>query len=281
MSIEGFEVGHTYNRRRDIHAKFSGQQQGGIITPSKHPLIFAITGASGRQHGYEDRWEGDGSFRYFGEGQVGDMKWERGNTAIRDHAADGRELLLFEVKAGGLQFRGPFNCAGYSYEQAPDRKGNERRAIVFHLMPVAEDARPDPGEQVTQTEAAALSLSELRRRAYAAAGPAREVMGKAASSSYYARSSSVRTYVLSRAAGKCEGCGSPAPFTSVNGAPYLEPHHIRRLTDQGPDDPRRMAALCPNCHREVHHGRNGDALNRRIQQDITAKGPGPDVMNAA
>src|SRR5688572_4712602 len=142
MSIEGFEVGHTYNRRQDIHAKFVGQQQGGIITPSKHSLIFAITGASGRQHGYEDRWEADGSFRYFGEGQVGDMKWKRGNTAIRDHAADGRELLLFEVKAGGLQFRGPFNCAGYSYEQAPDRKGNERRAIVFHLMPVVDDARP-------------------------------------------------------------------------------------------------------------------------------------------
>src|SRR5262249_33093338 len=133
MSIGGFEIGHTYNRRRDIHSKFGGQQQGGIITPSKHPLIFAITGASGRQHGYEDRWEADGSFRYFGEGQVGDMKWERGNTAMRDQAADGRELLLFEVNVDGLQFRGPFNCAGYSYEQAPDREGNQRRAIVFHL----------------------------------------------------------------------------------------------------------------------------------------------------
>src|SRR3954447_4278239 len=97
MTIEGFELGRMYNRRRDIHATFGGQQQGGIITPSKYPLIFAITGASGRQHGYEDRWVDDGSFRYFGEGQVGDMKWERGNTAIRDHAADGKELLLFEV----------------------------------------------------------------------------------------------------------------------------------------------------------------------------------------
>ena len=108
MTIEGFEIGHTYNRRDGIHAKFGGQQQGGIITPSKQPLIFAITGASGRQHGYEDRWIDDGSFRYFGEGQVGDMRWERGNNAIRDHATDGRELLLFEVqKTGGLQFRRP------------------------------------------------------------------------------------------------------------------------------------------------------------------------------
>ena len=282
MPIEGFQIGHTYSRRQDIHAKFGGQQQGGIITPSRHPLIFAITGASGRQHGYEDRWEEDGSFRYFGEGQVGDMKWERGNTAIRDHAINGRELLLFEVqKSGGLQFRGPFNCAGYSYEQAPDREGNHRRAIVFHLVPLADDARSVSEEQVTQAETNSLGLAELRRRAYVAAGPAREVSGVTAPLTYYARSSAVRVYVLSRAAGKCEGCGSPAPFISIGGAPYLEPHHIRRLTDQGPDDPRHMAALCPNCHREVHYGENGEALNRRLQQNITAIEPGPDVVQAA
>jgi hypothetical protein len=36
----------------------------------------------------------------------------------------------------------------------------------------------------------------------------------------------------------------------------LEPHHIRRLGDGGPDDPRFMGAVCPNCHREIHHGDN-------------------------
>jgi hypothetical protein len=30
----GFEVGRTYNRRADIHARFGGQQQGGIVTPT-------------------------------------------------------------------------------------------------------------------------------------------------------------------------------------------------------------------------------------------------------
>ena len=55
-----------------------------------------------------------------------------------------------------------------------------------------------------QIETVALSLAELRRRAYVAAGPVRELSGTAAPSSYYARSSAVRVYVLSRAAGKCE-----------------------------------------------------------------------------
>lgn len=44
-----------------------------------------------------------------------------------------------------------------------------------------------------------------------------------------------------------------APFRTQDGQPYLEPHHIRRLSDGGPDDPRWVAGLCPNCHRRAHH----------------------------
>jgi hypothetical protein len=40
----GFEEGRVYNRRADIHAKFGGQQQGGIITHAQHPLVIIITG---------------------------------------------------------------------------------------------------------------------------------------------------------------------------------------------------------------------------------------------
>jgi 5-methylcytosine-specific restriction protein A len=73
MPVEDFEVGRTYNRRADIHAKYGGQMQSGISTPASHPLIFAFTGATGRQHGYADEWTQDGALRYFGEGQAGDM----------------------------------------------------------------------------------------------------------------------------------------------------------------------------------------------------------------
>jgi 5-methylcytosine-specific restriction protein A len=48
----GFEIGRVYNRRRDIHARFGGQQQGGIITPAQHPLVIVITGEAGLDHGY-------------------------------------------------------------------------------------------------------------------------------------------------------------------------------------------------------------------------------------
>ena len=55
----GFEIGRVYNRRSDIHARFGGQQQGGIITPRDHPLVIIITGEEGLQHGYADRLRPD------------------------------------------------------------------------------------------------------------------------------------------------------------------------------------------------------------------------------
>ncbi|WP_258162757.1 HNH endonuclease signature motif containing protein [Rhizobium sp. TH2] len=75
------------------------------------------------------------------------------------------------------------------------------------------------------------------------------------------RSRRVRDYVVARAQGDCEGCRQPAPFQTARGTPYLEPHHIRRLSDGGPDDPRYVIALCPNCHRRVHFGRDGTDYN--------------------
>jgi len=55
-------------------------------------------------------------------------------TGINNHAADGKDLLLFDMLGGGrVRFRGPFNCTGYSFEDGTDSSGNTRKAIVFHL----------------------------------------------------------------------------------------------------------------------------------------------------
>src|SRR5215813_14144712 len=96
-----FEPGQTYRRIEDIHEPFGGQRQGGISTPSGHPYIFLFTGESGSAYGYKDDFRPDGTFWYTGEGQVGDMKWERGNAAIREHQRDKKTLLLFEYVAPG------------------------------------------------------------------------------------------------------------------------------------------------------------------------------------
>jgi 5-methylcytosine-specific restriction protein A len=268
VSFGGYEVGKTYNRRQDIHKKLGGQMQGGICTPKNHPVVIAFTGETGRQHGYADGWTPEGIYRYFGEGQVGDMTWKGGNGAIRDHAGAGEELLLFQTLGRGMvRFVGDFVCAGYNIERAPDRLGTMRDAIVFNLVPLAKE---DEIPEVT-VGAPVSDLETLRRRALEAIGTPSQGARATAKRTLYERSRDIRLYVLARAEGCCEACARPAPFSGLGGAPYLEPHHIRRLSDGGPDDPRHMAAVCPNCHREIHYGVNGRTLNKRVQGVVTSR----------
>lgn len=78
------------------------------------------------------------------------------------------------------------------------------------------------------------------------------------------RDPAVRAWALRRADGRCEACGVRAPFELADGTPYLEVHHLRRLADGGPDTLENTAALCPNCHREVHLGRRGAEVTSRL-----------------
>lgn len=75
------------------------------------------------------------------------------------------------------------------------------------------------------------------------------------------RSDLIKTYALSRARGKCEGCRKEAPFLKRNGQPYLEVHHITELKNGGSDSPLNVTAICPNCHAKVTHGLDGKEFN--------------------
>jgi 5-methylcytosine-specific restriction protein A len=269
-----FQVGRVYNRRADIHGPYGGQQQGGISTPSRCPFIFLFSSSSGRQHGYQDGWNEEGVYFYTGEGQSGDMQFVRGNLAIRDHAADGKDIHLFEALAQGEGYRylGRFDCAGWEYRRGPDTAGQDRQVIVFHLLPEIEDG-PTESTEVIPSGEIATPLEELLRRALAAVRPPAERPPGESRRLYRERSSDVRVYVLARADGVCEACRRKAPFLRPDGTPYLEPHHIRRVADGGPDHPRWVGAVCPNCHKEVHHGQNGEALNRRLEEYLRTVEP--------
>lgn len=61
--------------------------------------------------------------------------------------------------------------------------------------------------------------------------------------------------VLKRAKGMCEECKKLAPFVRrSDGSPYLEVHHMKKLSDGGLDKVENAKALCPNSHRQAHHG---------------------------
>ena len=71
----------------------------------------------------------------------------------------------------------------------------------------------------------------------------------------FRRNSAVIVAVLKRANGRCELCGSDAPFNKVSdGSPYLEVHHWITLSEGGEDTIENAGALCPNCHKQAHFG---------------------------
>lgn len=76
----------------------------------------------------------------------------------------------------------------------------------------------------------------------------------------FRRNAPVTAWVLQQAEGTCEGCEKAAPFKNVDGLPHLELHYMRQLADGGQDVISNAVALCPNCHREIHHGASAHAL---------------------
>lgn len=75
------------------------------------------------------------------------------------------------------------------------------------------------------------------------------------------RNPDVVAEVLKRADGKCELCHQSAPFFKAsNGLPYLEVHHWVELSNGGYDTVDNAAALCPNCHKQVHFGEHHEYI---------------------
>lgn len=194
------------------------------------------------------------------------MALTRGNRAIASHAGTSRDLLLFETTGKGrpVRYVGQFVCAGWFNERLRDTNGSMRSAIIFKLVPLAASVEAISAAVPTQPTSTG-EFNRLRMRAYAAAKSPSDVEPKTAVTSYYLCSQVIRDYALARAAGRCEHCGCEAPFLTSSGTPFLEVHHIRRLTDGGPDSPNAVAALCPNCHREAHLGENSAEINGMLK----------------
>lgn len=260
--------------RKNLLELYGGQIQCGIWTPREFPVVLLFTGDSGKSYGYSDGWTEDGVFRYTGEGQSGDMTFTGGNEAIRSHLSRGKDLLLFEDlgKGKGVRYLGLFECASWEEVPGKDKDGKKRKLIVFNLMPVASAVGGADALTDALPASPAKSLQELRLEAYAAtADKAGGVKAGNTKRTWYERSVKVSSYVLARSQGKCEACDAPAPFQRKNGTPYLEPHHTTRLADEGLDHPAWVGAICPNCHRRIHSGVDGEAWNQRLAERLKSK----------
>jgi 5-methylcytosine-specific restriction protein A len=267
------EIGRQYQRQA-LYEEFGGEQQGGISIPAAHPVIFLFAGAFEKQHGYHfDGPKPDGTFWYTGEGRTADMTMSRGNVAIRDAVQRGRAIHLFEqAEPGWVRYLGQVAYLGHHHAIAPDRDGDLRRVIVFQLALVNEF--PDATQQAEPLSPQLIDalwdrpIEEVRSAALATTSA--QPTAQERRDNAYLRSEAIKIYARRRAAGRCEGCRQPAPFTGHDGRPYLEVHHIMRLADGGPDHPAWVAALCPNCHAHIHHGDDGADRNENLRNHIAA-----------
>ncbi|EMA38532.1 HNH endonuclease [Halobiforma nitratireducens] len=263
-----FEVGETYSRWF-IHDVLGGERYRGISRTNDQPLLFVFTGDAGDDHGYEDEFLEDDTFLYTGEGTVGDMTMDDGNEAIRTHKQNDDTLHLFENTALPwiVTYLGQYEYVGHRRTELPDENGDLRAAFRFQLAPVG-------GTEVElETTPNSLSEQELFEKATQSAPTPAEHEPTATSSSTrsYPRSDIVRKFALRVADGVCQGCEEDAPFLNDHNEPFLEVHHLTRRSDGGPDAPANVIALCPNCHRRVHEGRDGDAFNRRLKAKAAAR----------
>ena len=145
---------------------------------------------------------------------------------------------------------------------------------------VGESSGSVPSSDVEQSDSAQATIvdeipevtSELRQLREQAEEDATENPIKqkntASRESQYQRSSKVREYALTRANGQCEACNSIAPFKKPSGDPFLEVHHVDEIGQGGADSPALVVAICPNCHREIHYGKDGNQLNKELRAKL-------------
>lgn len=233
MFTPRFKPGKQY-RRKELHDMYGGMRQSGIAPSREVPVVFIFTGDSGELYGYEDTFEDDGTFFYTGEGQVGDMSYDRGNKAIGEHQEDGRELHVFEKDANGLvTYLGQYVHADETWEILPDKNGNDRQAIQFELHPVeeinvdTEVVLPEGNQNPKRTKTTSTSpqrdekLVRKMKRLYD---------------------------------DTCQLCGDRRLQGDDIGYSYV--HHIKPLGKEhsGPDIPKNVVVLCPNHHDDFDNG---------------------------
>lgn len=128
--------------------------------------------------------------------------------------------------------------------------------LLVRLSPIVKTTDEDEVFSQQVADSIVDSASERAKR-LVDANPLPQVRHQIVKS--FRRNPDVVAEVLLRAKGVCEECRLPAPFQRPDGSFYLEVHHVKRLADGGHDTVANAIALCPNCHRERHHGRQPDS----------------------
>lgn len=206
----------------------------------------------------DDKWIGK-VFHFTGAGAGGEQGLASPlNRTLAGSPESGIRIFLFEVfEDSRYVYIGEVELADSPYRsRQADGEKNPRDVYVFPLRlkgggrpPVKRRELPVTDGEPLQKKAKTMPLPELEFQARYAVktGSRREVV-----SEIFEPDQIVSEYAKRRAEGCCQLCNQAAPFSTPDGEPYLEIHHIIPLREGGEDVVGNVVALCPNCHRKMH-----------------------------
>lgn len=253
-----------------------GLQLGEIITNDKLRKVFQCGNMGGMRRSlktntlvlisdhtkelYEDKWIGD-VLHYTGMGRKGDQDINASqNKTLKESNANGVDVHLFEVfQSNNYIYMGQVELVEKPYqEKQKDEDGLLRNVWIFPVRPieinntrVAIEANIlKESYKKKERQAKRLTDEELSEKAKECQSI--KTSSRLITSKTYIRNAFIAEYVKRRANGICQLCNKKAPFKNKSGEPYLETHHIRWLSEGGPDTIANTVALCPNCHRKMH-----------------------------
>ena len=239
-------IGGVYSNS-DIVEAFKCGNMGGMRRAKKTGCLVII---SDRTKGfYVDEWK-DGILHYTGMGKKGDQVLTGNqNSTLYESDHNGVEVHLFEVEhATQYIYRGIVKLVDTPYQKNQlDNEGASRRVWIFPVKPLVDmkvDENPNPAKL------AKMAPKQLILNSNAVSSVDHEP--KVSEVTIYHRNPYLKEAVKRIADGKCQLCGKAAPFIDNYGEPYLEEHHVKKLSDGGADTIDNVVAICPNCHRKVH-----------------------------
>lgn len=281
-----FTIGQLYERSELLHFVGSKQQQSGILwnKEGSDTIIVTTGGRHTKRVSYSDTQQPDGTWIYTGQGETGDQNPDSyANSLLKKE--NGKKILLFstrepnaeEVRQRGnhkkqYQFEGVFKVISSYLEIQTEGKRLGDKLVKFILSPINEEVVEvslpilDPLVEILSEPS---NFNALRKKVLK---PDRPVTPNTiVTSEYRPRSVQIKKYALLRSEGKCENCDNDAPFLNIKNIPFLEVHHIFSLSDDGPDHPVNVAAICPNCHKEAHYGKDKEVFKDRLSKKILTK----------
>jgi 5-methylcytosine-specific restriction enzyme A len=216
---------------------------------------------SNRNSLYEDRIT-DKVLHYTGEGLIGDQRLVRGNLKLKESDTNGVDVYYFNsLVPNKYRYYGLVQLAADPYQEIQlDKDNKERWVWVFPLerkdggnWPNEDGEEVDRADQKRESKTkkkSDLELGKILSRSPSAPGE------RLVSRKEYVRNKAVIEAAHREANGICQLCDNSAPFLKKKNKindPFLEVHHIKWLSKKGDDTLDNAVALCPNCHRRIHH----------------------------